>query len=192
MTKSKIRDESERALADSAAAQAEYDVFSREAALMAAEQMERSNMPGAAESADVLRRAYDAPGTQLAEAQRSVSEGSKAHGIGVGTGDRAELTAGKAVGNDMLDRGTSKTKFGEGIDLGVGLDTSQDSGREDDDSSQHKNGDDSNQRLDHKADDPPCSGIAAALERQITLSDHSGSAGSVPRDWLSPRDRLTL
>ncbi|NAS25730.1 hypothetical protein GT755_29120 [Herbidospora sp. NEAU-GS84] len=98
-----------------------FEESSREMALRAAENMERSNIPGASQCADALRRAYDSAGAQLSEAQSSSSRGSKALEVGIGTEGRADLSATKSLGNNMLDKGTEKTKFGSGISLGGGF-----------------------------------------------------------------------
>ncbi|MEU5868610.1 hypothetical protein ABZ815_46085 [Nonomuraea sp. NPDC047529] len=92
---------------------------------LAANALEASGAPGASEAAAVMRRAYDAAGAQLKEGQKFCSSGGKTAGLGIGTGGEADISAEKASGNSMLAAGSSKTQFGEGIDLGARLDAPQ-------------------------------------------------------------------
>lgn len=176
--------DSEDSLAKS---QAEFDEFGREAALRAADTMEKSGAPGSAEAAAVLRRAYDPAGEQLSEAKASAGGKSMATGLDIGTGGKADLSADKAVGNDMLERGTSKTRFGEGIDLGARLDAPKDSKEGSEQTKADKDRDGLNPKM---YDDPggrtdPGSGraLSSAAGGQISLADHSGLGTSAPRAW---------
>ncbi|GLX97339.1 hypothetical protein [Herbidospora sp. NBRC 101105] len=149
-----------------------FEESSRAMALLAAENMERSNITGASECAAALRRAYDSAGAQLAEAQSSSSRGSQALEIGIGTGGRADLSATKSLGNDMLGKGTEQTKFGSGISLGGGFPEQKDSG------GRHESSGDQKETPDSR------------LEQQTTLRGGTGSSTSVPADWLKGGTRL--
>ncbi|MEU1722650.1 hypothetical protein [Nonomuraea sp. NPDC005692] len=105
--------------------QAEFEKFNREGMELAAKAIEASGMQGAGEAAAVMRRAYDAAGAQLQEGQKFCSSGGKTGGLGIGTGGEADVSAEKASGSSMLAAGSSKTQFGEGIDLGARLDAPQ-------------------------------------------------------------------
>ncbi|MGW2160391.1 hypothetical protein [Nonomuraea sp. NPDC001699] len=118
-------EDSDRALQERDKRQAEFEQFHREGMERAADAIEASGMPWASETAAAMRRAYDPAGAQLAEAQKFCASGGGTGGLDIGVGGKADVSAEKALGNSMLAEGSSKTQFGEGIDLGARLDAPQ-------------------------------------------------------------------
>ncbi|WP_030778185.1 hypothetical protein [Streptomyces sp. NRRL S-920] len=121
----KVRADNDRAAEESRAkGQAEYDKFSREAAELAAQAMERTGLPGSDIAAAALRASvgdYDGWAKMGSEPGKLPGGLAGADGIAVGT-PKADASIGKMLpGTGMLLSGSGSAKLGEGVDLDLKL-----------------------------------------------------------------------
>ncbi|QEV21087.1 hypothetical protein [Streptomyces alboniger] len=121
----KVRADNDRAVEESRAkGQAEYDKFSREAAELSAQAMERTGLPGSDIAAAALRASvgdYDGLAKMGSEPGKLPGGLGGADGIAVGTPKAGASIEKMLPGTGMLLSGSGSTKLGEGIDLDLKL-----------------------------------------------------------------------
>ncbi|MBW5425356.1 hypothetical protein GKQ77_27990 [Streptomyces sp. BG9H] len=129
----KVRADKDRASEESRAkGQAEYDKFSREAAELGAQAMERTGLPGSDIAAAMLRSAagnHDAWTKMGSEPGKLPGGLGGADGVGVGTPKAGASIEKLLPGTGMLMSGSAGTKFGEGVNLDLKLGLALDGGR---------------------------------------------------------------